>query len=95
MRVAATRESDMSALLEGNTSSPGHVCEELNDAQQALNKLRRAHSRGTGTRLTREEVRSLSLTLIGEMWEQDDPRINGERNEPVLPSERQAHEAMR
>ena len=63
----------MSALLEGDPPSPGRVCEELNGAQQALNKMRRAHSRGTGTRLTQEEVRSLSLTLIGEMWEQDDP----------------------
>lgn len=43
-------------------------------AQDALNRMRRAHERGTGCRLTADMIRSLYLSFIGQMWEQDDPR---------------------
>jgi len=43
-------------------------------AQEALNRMRRAHERGTGCRLTAEMIRSLYVTFIGQMWNQDDPR---------------------
>lgn len=46
----------------------------LNPSQDALNRMRRAHERGTGCHLTREMIRSLSVTLVGEMWGQPDPR---------------------
>lgn len=43
-------------------------------AHDALNKMRRASERGTGCRLTADEIFELSLTTIGELWKQDDPR---------------------
>jgi hypothetical protein len=51
-----------------------HVSAVLDGAQNAVNKMRRAHKRGTGCHLTAEEIFSLSLTHIGEAWEEDDPR---------------------
>lgn len=54
----------------------GHVTSNdvLDGAHDALNKMQRAHRRGTGTHLTREEVQSLALTIIGDLWGQPDPR---------------------
>lgn len=46
----------------------------LNGAQDALNRLKRAHERGTGCHLTAEMVGSLSLTFLGEAWHEADPR---------------------
>ena len=43
-------------------------------AQDALNKMARANKRGTGCKLSADEIMSLSLTTIGELWSQDDPR---------------------
>lgn len=57
-----------SAGLDGSTAD----C--LNEAQNALNRLRRAHRRGTGCHLTAEMISSLALTLIGQIWDEDDPR---------------------
>lgn len=47
---------------------------EMDGAQDALNKMRRAHQRGTGCRLTAAEIESLSLSIIGQMWDDIDPR---------------------
>ncbi len=46
----------------------------LDGAQDALNRMRRAHERGTGCYLTRAMIESLALSKIGELWAQDDPR---------------------
>ena len=46
----------------------------LGPAHDALNKMRRAHQRGTGCRLTAEQIHSLSVTRIGELWADKDPR---------------------
>ena len=35
---------------------------------EALKRMRRAHDRGTGCRIKAEEIRALSLTLVGEWW---------------------------
>lgn len=43
-------------------------------AQNALSKMRKAEQRGTGCHLTADEIKSLSITPIGELWSQDDPR---------------------
>lgn len=43
-------------------------------AQDALNRMRRAHNRGTGCHLTAEMIANLSITVIGEIWSQEDPR---------------------
>lgn len=43
-------------------------------AQDALNKMARAQRRGTGCHLTADQIQSLYLTTIGELWAQDDPR---------------------
>lgn len=45
-------------------------------AHDALNKMRRARERGAGCRLTADEIFELSLTAIGELWNQDDPRAS-------------------
>lgn len=42
--------------------------------EDALNKLRRAAKRGTGCRLTAEEIHHLNVTAFGETWSQPDPR---------------------
>lgn len=54
-------------------------------AQDALNKMARAHRRGTGCHLTADEIHSLSVTLIGQWWEQPDPRK--QQSEPNRPKE--------
>ena len=43
-------------------------------AHDALNKLHRAHQRGTGVRLTAGDIAALSVTSIGELWAEPDPR---------------------
>lgn len=48
----------------------------LGAAQDALNRMKRAEKRGTGCRLTKEMIVSLSFMKIGELWTQDDPRDN-------------------
>jgi hypothetical protein len=42
--------------------------------QDILNKLARAHQRGTGCRLTAHEMHILSVTMIGQWWGQPDER---------------------
>jgi len=62
-----------------NMCSCGEFFTEINGtnslqaAQRALSKLARADKRGTGTRLTAEEVRQLGITGMGELWDQPDP----------------------
>lgn len=43
-------------------------------AQDALNRMRRAHERGTGCHLTAEMIASLGLTFLAQTWGQPDPR---------------------
>lgn len=49
----------------------------MDAAQDALNRMHRAHQRGTGCHLTAEMIESLSVTFIGELWEEADPRVAG------------------
>lgn len=37
-------------------------------AHAALDRMRRAHARGTGCHLTAEMIRDLGLTFLGETW---------------------------
>lgn len=46
----------------------------LNVSQDVLNKMARAHKRGTGCRLTADEIHALSVTIIGQWWGQPDER---------------------
>lgn len=46
----------------------------LDGAQDALSRMARACKRGTGCHLTAGQIKSLSLTTIESLWEQDDPR---------------------
>jgi hypothetical protein len=46
----------------------------LDVAQDVLNKMARAHKRGSGCRLTADEIHALSVTMIGQWWGQPDPR---------------------
>ena len=43
-------------------------------AQDALNRMKRAHQRGTGCHLTARMLQSLYVSFMGEMWGADDPR---------------------
>lgn len=58
---------------------------ELDGAQDAINRMGRAHQRGTGCHLTAEMVRSLSLTIVAEWWNDHDPRARASVN--ITPSE--------
>lgn len=49
-------------------------CGVMNPAHDALNRMKRAHARGTGCRLSAEMVASLGLSFLGELWAEDDPR---------------------
>tara|TARA_Y100001960_G_C14101250_1_gene553017 strand:+ start:130 stop:309 length:180 start_codon:yes stop_codon:yes gene_type:complete len=51
----------------------------FDDAQNALNKMKRAYQKGTGTRLTKEEIDSLAVSVIGQIWNEPDPR-NEDKN---------------
>jgi hypothetical protein len=42
-------------------------------AQDALDRMHRAHGRGTGCHLTAEMIQSLALTAIGEIWSGERP----------------------
>jgi hypothetical protein len=43
-------------------------------AQDAFNRMRRAHERGTGCHLTAEMIAGLAMTQIAEIWSENDPR---------------------
>ena len=43
------------------------------EAQAALNRMRRASLRGTGCHLTAEMIACLDLTAIGQLWHEDQP----------------------
>jgi len=47
---------------------------DLDLAHDALNRMKRAHERGTGCHLTWEMVAALSVSIIGQMWCEPDPR---------------------
>lgn len=50
------------------------IPESLGGAHDALNRMRRACERGTGCHLTAEMIQSLGLTMVAEMWGEEDPR---------------------
>jgi hypothetical protein len=63
--------------VKGRTDINGSAAPDLafqNGAQDALNRMSRAHQRRTGCHLTAEMIQSLSLTTIGAMWSEEDPR---------------------
>ncbi|WP_062233087.1 hypothetical protein [Aureimonas sp. N4] len=49
----------------------------LPQAQAALDRMKRANDRGTGCHLTTEMIRELSLTIIGQWWDDDKPYMAG------------------
>ena len=49
------------------------------ETHDALNRMKRAHERGTGCHLTAEMIESLSLTIVGSMWNEPDPRLTEEQ----------------
>jgi len=42
--------------------------------QDALNRMKRAHERNTGCHLTAEMINALACTVIGQAWDEPDPR---------------------
>lgn len=61
-------------MLKDIQVEPDYNTTTFDQAHAALNRMRRAHLRGTGCHLSAEMVEALSVTLIGELWEQQDPR---------------------
>ena len=49
-------------------------------AQDALDRMRRAHQRGSGCYLTAEMIQSLALTSIGEVWSDERPKLQTRMN---------------
>lgn len=47
---------------------------ELGRAHDVLNRMKKAHDKGRGIRISAEELHWLSVTSIGSMWEDEDPR---------------------
>jgi hypothetical protein len=58
----------------GTNGSAGPDKAYQNGAQEALNRMARADQRGTGCHLTADMIQSLSLTTIGAIWSEEDPR---------------------
>ena len=52
----------------------------LDAAQDALNRMSRAHKRQTGCTLTAEMIEALGRTFMGELWGDTDPRTTETRN---------------
>lgn len=50
----------------------------FNGAQDALDRMARAHARGTGCHLTAEMIQSLGVSMIGQMWAEDRPKAAGD-----------------
>ncbi len=46
----------------------------VSPAHDALNRMRRASERGTGCHLTAEMIEALDRTIVGQMWQEPDPR---------------------
>ncbi len=50
------------------------MADNLDAAHDAFNRMRQASESGTGCRLTAEMIQALSVSIIGQMWSEDDPR---------------------
>jgi len=48
--------------------------ESVGAAHEAFDRMKRAFRRGTGCHLTAQMIDSLQVTIVGQMWEQEDPR---------------------
>lgn len=46
----------------------------MGGAHDALNRMKRAYDRGTGCHLTADMIDSLGTTIVGQLWDQADPR---------------------
>lgn len=80
------------------TNRDSDATTRLYAAQDALNRMRRAHDRGTGCYLTSAMIKSLSLTVFAEVWEQADPRhrlAEQERKAMTTTADRQPCEICR
>lgn len=45
----------------------------MSGAHDALDRMHRAHQRGTGCRLTAEMIAALGVTFLGQTWGEDRP----------------------
>lgn len=52
------------------------MADVLDGANDALNRMRRAHDRNTGCHLTAEMVASLGVTFLAQIWSEEDPRLS-------------------
>ncbi len=50
------------------------MVDNLDLIQDALNRMKRAHDRGTGCHLTAEMIEALAVSSIGQTWSEVDPR---------------------
>jgi len=69
-------------FMAGPKAKPVNDGPSVHDqVQDILNKMARAHKRGTGCRLTAHEMHILSVTMIGQWWGQPDERTAASRCE--------------
>lgn len=47
--------------------------------QNALNRMRASFNAGRGVRLSYTELEAMSLSFLGELWDQEDPRAKEEK----------------
>lgn len=47
---------------------------ELDGAQDVLNRMKRNYDKGIGIHISADELASLAITIIGQMWNEEDPR---------------------
>jgi len=49
------------------------MTDPISAAHDALDRLKRACDRGTGCHLTADMIHGLSVTMVGQMWDEERP----------------------
>jgi len=52
----------------------------LDEAQDALDRMKRAYQRGTGCHLTAEMIAALNCSIVGQMWDEERPATIGQQD---------------
>ena len=61
-------------LLHDGEYCPKCLGDYESPVQNVLNMMRAAFEDGRGIRVSAYELQCLSVTLLGQMWDEDDPR---------------------
>lgn len=62
-------------MKSNETEADKQAVRDAGNAQQnAFNRMKRAYDRGTGCHLSADMITALSVTIIGSIWDEADPR---------------------